>query len=63
MTRETWEEERDARLLARVLHLEEENQRLMLEILRRLPPPPTFKPTTGIAVIVDPVQSSTKHHI
>jgi hypothetical protein len=54
MTRETWEEERDARILARVLHVLEENQRVLVEILRRLPPPPTFRPTTGIAVIVSP---------
>jgi hypothetical protein len=56
VTRQTWEEERDARYLARVLLLLEENQRVLLEILKRLPPPPVFRPTTGIAVIVDPVQ-------
>jgi hypothetical protein len=56
MTRQTWEEERDARILAEVLILLKENQHVLLEILKRLPPPPQFRPTTGIAVIVDPIQ-------
>jgi hypothetical protein len=56
MTRLTWEEERDAKIIAKMLILLEENQRVLLEILKRLPPPPQFRPTAGIVVIVDPVQ-------
>lgn len=63
MTRQTWEEERDARriesterLLERILFTEERLLVLMAEVLRRLPPPPTFRPTKAIVVIVDPVQ-------
>lgn len=58
MTRQTWEEERDARVLAsterlleRILLTEERLLVLMAEVLRRLPPPPVFKPTVGIVVV------------
>lgn len=51
MTRQTWEEERDAKLLARILEVLEYNRRVLEEILSRLPPPPTFRPTVGIIVI------------
>jgi hypothetical protein len=47
VTRATWEEERDARILARILHLLE-------EIMKRLPAPPQYRPTTAIVVVVDP---------
>jgi len=57
MTRQTWEEERDAqllkhneRLLERILFTEEQLVVLMREVLRRLPPPPTFRPTKAIVV-------------
>jgi hypothetical protein len=49
MTRQTWEEERDAQILARILALLE-------EVIKRLPGPPQYKPTTAIVMIVDPVQ-------
>jgi hypothetical protein len=51
MTRQTWEEERDARLLERILTTLEHNQRVLQEILARLPPPPQFKPSVGIVVV------------
>jgi hypothetical protein len=46
MTRQTWEEERDARILARVLLVLEE----VFEILKRAFPPPQYRPTTAIVV-------------
>jgi hypothetical protein len=55
MTRQTWEEERDARILARVLVLLESMNATLNEVLKRLPPPPTYLPTTAIVMIVDPV--------
>ena len=58
MTRQTWEEQRDARslerherLLEHILLMEERILVLMAEILRRLPPPPQYRPTVGIVVI------------
>jgi len=46
MTRQTWEEELDSRRLARI-------ECLLEEIRNRLPPPPQYKPTTAIVVVVD----------
>ena len=44
MSRQTWEEERDAR---RLEHIE----RLLEQVLARLPPPPRYLPTVGIVVV------------
>lgn len=50
MTHDEWEREREARILARILLLLENQQRLLELILHRLPPPPRFRPTVGIIV-------------
>jgi hypothetical protein len=54
VTRQTWEEERDAKILARVLLLLEANTAVLQEILKRMPAPPQYKPTTAIVVIAAP---------
>jgi hypothetical protein len=54
MTRETWEEERDARILARVLLLLEANTAVLQEILKRMPAPPQYRPPVAIVMIVAP---------
>lgn len=51
MTRQTWEEERDAQLLKRNERLLERILFLLEEVLKQLPPPPTFRPTVGILVV------------
>jgi hypothetical protein len=55
VTRQTWEEERDAKILARVLLLLEANTAVLQEILKRMPAPPQFRPPVAIVMIVDPV--------
>ena len=57
MTRQTWEEERDARLLARIEKMLERVDATLELILDRLPPPPQYLQTVGIVVI--PVPGST----
>jgi len=55
MTRQTWEEELDSRRLARI-------ERLVEELVRHLPPPPQYKPTTAIVVTpVAPSKFSSPH--
>jgi hypothetical protein len=54
VTRQTWEEERDALILERVLILLETNTQLLQEILKRMPTPPQFRPPVAIVVVVDP---------
>jgi hypothetical protein len=53
MTRQTWEEEADSRLLHRIEKILERQTELLEEIFKRLPPPPTYLPTNAIVVIVD----------
>jgi hypothetical protein len=50
MTRQTWVEEEEGRDIKRILFLVE-------EMVRRLPPPPQYRPTTAIVMIVDPVHT------
>jgi hypothetical protein len=57
MTRQTWEEERDARILARIEKMLERVDATLELILDRIPPPPQYLPTVGIVVI--PVPGST----
>jgi hypothetical protein len=57
MTRQTWEEVRDARILAHIEQLIERVDTTLALILERLPPPPQYLPTVGIVVI--PVPGST----
>jgi hypothetical protein len=59
MTRLTWEEERDAKILARVLLLLEANTAVLQEILKRMPGPPQYQPTTAIVVVVAPTSPVT----
>jgi hypothetical protein len=54
MTRQTWEEERDARLLARIEKMLERVDATLELILDRLPPTPQYLPT--IAVVVVPME-------
>jgi hypothetical protein len=54
MTRQTWEEERDARILARIEKMLERVDATLELILDRLPPPPQYLPTVGIVVIPVP---------
>ena len=53
MTRQTWEEEADSRLLHKIERILERQTLLLEEIVKRLPPPPTFEPTKAVVVIVD----------
>ena len=54
MTRETWEEERDSKLLHRIEKLLEQQSLLLEEIFKRLPTPPQYRPTKAVVMVVDP---------
>jgi len=58
VTRQTWEEERDARILARVLALLESIAVTLDMVVKRLPAPPQFRPPVAIVVVVAPTTAS-----
>jgi hypothetical protein len=59
VTRQTWEEERDARILARVLLLLESIAVTLDQVVKRLPAPPQFRPPVAIVVVVAPTSPVT----